>query len=327
MNQHHDSITPRPDSNTPSSPFDAIRKSRPDGTEFWSARDLMPYLGYQRWENMLVIIDKARAACRNLGQDPASIFLDTTKYSEVQRKPGVDVEMLRYGCYLVAMNGDPTKTEIAAAQGYFALMTRAAELAAEKPKTPVRKSWGDRFKETTMEHFCYVSSRCQGHFSVVSAAVTQMLMMEDILIDHLLPTHPTDLPDGSIGHHWAKYRASLGLPPAALRAPLLIPARGIDVMVLLYPIAEIAEFLEWLMKSYIPVHLPDYYRNKAEFRAHGPLPPASAADHTSRSLAGRPAHLRPGVRKQLTAAGGTCRAGDRTPALERPRQLMLELRA
>lgn len=28
------------------SPFDAVRRTRADGSEFWSARDLMPLLGY-----------------------------------------------------------------------------------------------------------------------------------------------------------------------------------------------------------------------------------------------------------------------------------------
>ena len=33
-----------------SSPFDAMRRVRVDGSEYWSARDLMPLLGYERWE-------------------------------------------------------------------------------------------------------------------------------------------------------------------------------------------------------------------------------------------------------------------------------------
>lgn len=32
------------------SPFDSIRKTRKDGSEYWSARDLMPLLGYgNKW--------------------------------------------------------------------------------------------------------------------------------------------------------------------------------------------------------------------------------------------------------------------------------------
>jgi DNA-damage-inducible protein D len=35
--------------------------------------------------------------------------------------------MSRFGMYLLAMNGDPSKPQVAAAQQYFAVMTRAAE--------------------------------------------------------------------------------------------------------------------------------------------------------------------------------------------------------
>ena len=115
------------------SPFDAIRQVRADGTEFWSARDLMPLLGYgDRWQNFAEVIERAKAAAINAGTDVTSQITDASNL--VQRPQGgsamrADFSLSRYACYLVAMNGDPRKPEIAAAQTYFAIKTREAETA------------------------------------------------------------------------------------------------------------------------------------------------------------------------------------------------------
>lgn len=121
------------------SPFDAIRRTRDDGSEYWSARDLMPLLGYERYENFLQSINRAwAAACNSEGDAAASDhFRDARKMIPLgkgaQRDVG-DRHLTRYACYLVAMNGDPRKPEIAAAQTYFAVKTREAETAGERRK-------------------------------------------------------------------------------------------------------------------------------------------------------------------------------------------------
>jgi DNA-damage-inducible protein D len=107
------------------SPFDAIRLVRPDGTEFWSARDLMSPLGYTRWENFSAAIERAMIAAEVQDHSVDVLFRGVTKKGS--GRPQRDYELARFACYLVAMNGDPRKPEVAAAQHYFAVRTREAE--------------------------------------------------------------------------------------------------------------------------------------------------------------------------------------------------------
>ena len=108
------------------SPFDSIRQVRPDGSEFWSARDLMPLLGYDRWENFESAIVRAALAASAQGYEISELFRDVTKKGG--GRPQSNRELARFACYLVAMNGDPRKPEVAAAQAYFAIRTREAEV-------------------------------------------------------------------------------------------------------------------------------------------------------------------------------------------------------
>lgn len=110
------------------SPFDNIRRMRSDGSEYWSARDLMPLMGYGTWERFRNPLDRAMTSARNQLDDVSQDFRRSAKNSAT--KPMVDFELSRFAAYLVAMNGDPNKPEVAAAQAYFAIRTRESETAA-----------------------------------------------------------------------------------------------------------------------------------------------------------------------------------------------------
>lgn len=107
------------------SPFDAIRRVRLDGTEFWSARELMPLMGYARWENFTSPLNRAIRTAENQGMDTTALFLRSQE--KTAGRPREDFELSRYAAYLVAMNGDPNIPQVAEAQHYFAVQTRAAE--------------------------------------------------------------------------------------------------------------------------------------------------------------------------------------------------------
>ncbi|MGC5249615.1 phage antirepressor KilAC domain-containing protein [Gordonia sp. DT219] len=111
--------------NSGQSPFDGIKQTREDGTEFWSARDLMPLLGYDRWDRVPEVIERASASAAASGHDAHDLFRASSEKSG--GRPRENFELARFACYLVAMNGDPRKPEVAAAQAYFAIRTREAE--------------------------------------------------------------------------------------------------------------------------------------------------------------------------------------------------------
>lgn len=112
----------------PASPFDAIRRMDEHG-EHWSARDLMAPMGYGRWNEFRPAIDRAISSATNQGHCADDLF--RVNPEKTNGRPREDFRLTRFAAYLVAMNGDPRKAEVAASQSYFAIRTREAEVAAE----------------------------------------------------------------------------------------------------------------------------------------------------------------------------------------------------
>jgi len=112
--------------------FDSIKQINPYSMEYWSARDLMPLLGYgKKWQNFEEVIKKAIIACTQTGNIAGDHFTNASKMVSLgsgSQRSLADYNLSRFACYLIAQNGDPHKPEIAAAQAYFAVSTRAYEI-------------------------------------------------------------------------------------------------------------------------------------------------------------------------------------------------------
>jgi len=85
-----------------------------EGIECWSARSLQGLFNYSQWRNFVNVIYKARKACTNAGENPADHFADVSKMIRIAKgaeRSVDDVALTRYGCYLIAQNGDPNKSD------------------------------------------------------------------------------------------------------------------------------------------------------------------------------------------------------------------------
>ena len=101
-----------------------------EGREYWYARDIQGVLCYERWESFADVIGRAIAACEVADVNPDKHFRRFPKMVGIGSGAQRQVEdwyLSRYACYLVAMNADSTKEEVAFAQTYFAIQTHRQE--------------------------------------------------------------------------------------------------------------------------------------------------------------------------------------------------------
>jgi DNA-damage-inducible protein D len=89
--------------------FEDVGKS--NGTTLWHEMVVMDALGYESKAAFRKALNRGKQACLSLNIACEEHFL---------LQADGDHALTRFGCYLVAMNGDPRKPEVAAAQAYFA---------------------------------------------------------------------------------------------------------------------------------------------------------------------------------------------------------------
>lgn len=107
-----------------------IQQLAHNGQPYWDARKLMEVLDYKDWRVFQEVIERARQACEMSGNFSADHFVSFPELVEIgsgAKRERDNWKLSQYACYLVAMNGDPSKPEIASAQTYFTVQTYRQE--------------------------------------------------------------------------------------------------------------------------------------------------------------------------------------------------------
>lgn len=150
-------LTMEEENNYTESLFESIRKVNDYGQEYWSARDLQEVLEYSQWRRFNETIERAKMVCEKSGNSISDHFAEVGKMVELgsgARRNVDDVELSRYACYLIVMNGDPRKKIISLGQSYFAVKTRQQELienfeslGEEQKRLAIRREMAEHNKQ------------------------------------------------------------------------------------------------------------------------------------------------------------------------------------
>jgi len=152
--------------------FESFVNKMNNGLEFWFARDLQKLLGYWKWDNFLNVISKAKTAIEISWENISDHFADVGKMVQLwswSEREIQDMMLTRYACYLIAMNGDSSKIEIAFAQQYFAVQTRKLEVIEKRLLESERVTAREKLKETEKElsQVIYEQTQWEYNFSLI----------------------------------------------------------------------------------------------------------------------------------------------------------------
>ena len=104
---------------------DFEKLSHQNGNLYWYASTLMQALGYDEFKINAQPILKASQVCTNAGINYMDHFIPCD--NEKDGKHIRDMKLTRIACYLVVMNADIKKPNVAKAQVYFAALTNAVQ--------------------------------------------------------------------------------------------------------------------------------------------------------------------------------------------------------
>ncbi len=126
------------------------------GNPYWYGRDLMEILEYARWESFLGVVEKAKQACDNSGKFSSNHFRHTAEMVAIgsgAKSKRANMVLSRYACYLIAMNGESSKPQVATAQTYFAAQTYKQEIEQALSNEQRRLLLRDRIRDANKKLF------------------------------------------------------------------------------------------------------------------------------------------------------------------------------
>ncbi len=140
---------------------------RDNGGRFWYATDLMRMLGYESFQTFQKPINKALATCTALNIPVLENIRQVER--EVDGQVIQDYKLSRFACYLISINGDVRKREVAEAQAYFVTMAEAFRQYLQGAENVERLQTRDKITE---QEVALASTAC-------NAGVTQYQFFQD----------------------------------------------------------------------------------------------------------------------------------------------------
>jgi DNA-damage-inducible protein D len=161
-----------------------------NGERYWWQSDLCRLLGYKPGQGFEKAAGRAMATCSGIGLPVVEHFRPA--YRDNAGELVSDMKLSRFACYLIALNGDPSKTEVAHAQAYFVTWAHAAEMlfqqmegvqrVAERDEVTSReKSLNSTAKAAGVENYAFFQNK--GYVGLYNMSLARLKELKGIPTD------------------------------------------------------------------------------------------------------------------------------------------------